>query len=114
MSEIDLIYPNQNWDDIKDPETFQDIYKIRGKKKYDLSLFDGKKPDIRVLPFCLEERYNSYQEAEKQVEVCRNWEGGVESIEIFNTKPYLACCRWDAKRLRELILSGKKVFPLKR
>ena len=115
MEDLERDYPNEDWDNVPNPDSFPDVYTVHGAR-WETNYMSGMRPpywDTRKVYFSVEGEYKTREEAEEQVERCKTWEDIVpESLEIRAVKPREAVHKWLCKEWREDILAGKKVFPM--
>ena len=122
MADLERDYPNEDWDNLPDPETFPDVYTVHGKQWEQTMPFKDKQLPPRQVEFEVGVEYATIEEAQAQVEKCKAWGTTYyhrstftvipESLEIRAVKPREAVDKWLMKEFRADILAGKKVFPM--
>ena len=104
MAMLEKDFPNENWDNVPDPETLPDIYIIQGKQRG-----SGNWP----IHFEVHQEYTTMEAAQIQVEHCKQWTDVIaDTIEIIPKKSANAVWKWMYKEWKERIEKGDSVFPM--
>jgi hypothetical protein len=133
MKELDRDYPNQDWDNVPDPQTLPNVYKISGKTQIVVRILSTGITTKIQEHFQIATEFPSREAAEEFIKERTmiwssvffkdeslswgkrlTWTGTrlMDSIVIEQRKPEDACVLATVADFRKQILSGKKVFPL--
>lgn len=108
LKDLEKDFPNVDWDNLPDIETIPDIYIVEGMN------WDVVKAGLaKEIKFSIDKEYKTKEEAEKQIEICKTWNGIIpESLTIKTQKPEEEVFKRFYADCLKRIKNGEKVFPI--